>query len=528
MKLALAAVLFAVLAAGCGSETQGAAPTPGSLVVNRKLAAQCPTRAPYLQARKNARGYVRFVHPDAVLVELCRYRGLNAALPLGLAQSRVIRHAVTIDKLTQELNSLPTRSGMFSCPFDEESEILLVFVHGDLRLERVTVGLRGCRIVTNGRFHTIAITPAGFRLVKQLLDLMAKRSPVVAAAQASDAKLFGIFPSNPGTRRCSIPAIEGMRQSHLRGTCSTSVSHPVTHGLRPEAFVSFRQSWGRSHTTWTVIVQLPSRKVVATHVSGAPAPQMRYATDRVANPRLLAGEVLVVASNGQIHICGSQGSDLMFGPPGCAPGPRVVGLRADMLPQHSSRPAESWGYPYLVGTYRDGTFYVVSQRSSAPKTPGKPFLETPPCPAPPGGWAYGAPDVAGREGVDHYFRLSHHHDLVGIAFFHGGTILTVASTHPARTRAVLERYLPPRQLCVVKARYSRAELLREGAQMVALIRRPDAAAFGWPSGGGGTTVSDRGQPMTNLIVLLVTPRLRAYLSRRPGLVSVQASLNPLR
>jgi hypothetical protein len=88
----------------------------------------------------------------------------------------------------------------------------------------------------------------------------------------------------------------------------------------------------------------------------------------------------------------------------------------------------------------------------------------------------------------------------------------------------------PRQLCVVKARYSRALLIHEEAKMVALLKQPGspaAAAYGWPSGGGGTTVNYRGQPMTTLEVLLVTRKLRAYLREQPpGIIQVQATLRP--
>jgi hypothetical protein len=104
----------------------------------------------------------------------------------------------------------------------------------------------------------------------------------IRAARASNSRVFSIFPTLPGTKRCAIPAIAGLRELMLRGTCRTSVAHPATHGRYREAFVSFREEWGRRHTTWTVIVQQPAEKVVTTQVTGAPAPQYRYGTDRVA------------------------------------------------------------------------------------------------------------------------------------------------------------------------------------------------------------------------------------------------------
>ena len=138
-----------------------------------------------------------------------------------------------------------------------------------------------------------------------------------------------------------------------------------------------------------------------------------------------------------------------------------------------------------------------------------------------------SPTQAQRGTVEHYSRLAHHHDLVDIAFFDHGDVLTVASSHPARTRAVLRRYWP-RQLCVVKAHYSRATLVGAGKRLVRLMQSGDPATYGWITGAGGTGVRDDGQPTTTVQVLVETPRLRAFLSRFPrGLVVVDAALHPV-
>jgi hypothetical protein len=243
----------------------------------------------------------------------------------------------------------------------------------------------------------------------------------------------------------------------------------------------------------------------------------------------LAGQVLVETdSSGAVRVCGSQVSDLMFGPPACVGGPEAVGLDPSALPDHSDKPAVRWGYLYLVGRYHDGKFYVDSHSLHGPpnRLVGTNFSRVP-CVAPRGGWRATAPTQSQRGTVDHYSKLAHHHDLVDIAYFDHGSILTVASSDPARTRRVLGKYWP-RQLCVVKAGYPRSLVVREGTRMVNLMKFHGGATYGWPTGGGGTTVSGLGQPMTNLMVLLVTPQLRAYLAKQPpGLVAVQASLNPL-
>jgi hypothetical protein len=198
------------------------------------------------------------------------------------------------------------------------------------------------------------------------------------------------------------------------------------------------------------------------------------------------------------------------------------------LHNHSSKPAERWDYLYIVGRYRAGDFYVTSFSRHGPpnQTVGMNFDKVP-CVAPPGGWRVTTPTQSQRGTVDHYPKLAHHHDLVDIAYFDRGSILTVASSNPARTRKVLGRYWP-NQLCVVKAGYPRSLVVHEGTRMVNLLKFHGGAKYGWPSGAGGTTVSGLGRPMTNLMVLLVTPQLRAYLAKQPpGLVQVQATLNPL-
>src|SRR5436309_12027400 len=150
-----------------------------------------------------------------------------------------------------------------------------------------------------------------------------------------------------------------------------------------------------------------SRAVGEPHVKGVPKGQ------------LLAGQVLVVElASGEVRICGNQTSDLMFGPPGCPSGPRAVGVRTDALQEHSSRPAERWGYLYLVGSYRAGTFYVRSQSLYGPSTQpaGSSSFDKPPCAVPPGGWLLRTRTHAQERALDHYSKLAGHRDLADIAF----------------------------------------------------------------------------------------------------------------
>ena len=248
--------------------------------------------------------------------------------------------------------------------------------------------------------------------------------------------------------------------------------------------------------------------------------------------RLLAGQVQVVAyADGDVRICPDYAIALDLGParpPNCRNDLRAVGVRVDALPSHSTKPRERWGYVYLVGRYRGGTFWVTSQRRSAPKTPGRhPFLATPPCAPPTGGWRLVAPTPAQRDAITAYQR-QHRGDITSVAYFHDDTIPTVAATHPKRVRALLGGVWP-HQLCVVRSRYLHALINRVRARMVRLLEsRSTAARYGWISGAGGLSCSERGQPTTPLEVLIETPRLRALLRQTPpGLVVADATFKPV-
>lgn len=271
--------------------------------------------------------------------------------------------------------------------------------------------------------------------------------------------------------------------------------------------------------------------LVGTLTAGCGASSAHTSITAVARGPLLAGQVLVVATpSGGVHICGNQNSDLMLGPPGCSPGPRAVGLQTDMLTGHSSKPDERWGYLYLEGHYGHGTFSVTSQRLHVPPTEpaGTVTFDKTPCAAPRDGWLLRTPSQAQRSTVEHYSRLAHHRDLVDIAFYDHGSILTVASSHPARTREVLARHWP-RQLCVLKARYSRATLIGVGKRMVRLMTSSRSPSYGWINGAGGTCGSNNGQPKTCVEVLLETPKLRALARSLPqGLLGVDPVLRPVR
>jgi hypothetical protein len=248
--------------------------------------------------------------------------------------------------------------------------------------------------------------------------------------------------------------------------------------------------------------------------------------------QLLGGYVLVVAyPNGQLRICPDYAIavDGKAAPPSlCQDGLPVVGVQVDALSNQSTNPAEEWGNLYLVGRYDNGTFQVSSQSNQTPTTSpsGDPFGK-PPCRHPDGGWALLSPRTSQENAIRAYKRR-YPRDITSVAFFDGGHIATVASTHPQRTRTMLGKVWP-KQLCVVRSRYSLARIWRTRKLLIKLLLPPsDAARYGWISGAGGISCDRNGQPVTPLELLIVTPALEAFLLRQPrGLVAVDTTLSPV-
>jgi hypothetical protein len=251
--------------------------------------------------------------------------------------------------------------------------------------------------------------------------------------------------------------------------------------------------------------------------------------------KLLGGYVQVVAySSGQVRICpdyavavGSRSTPS----PDCSTGLPAVGVQTDALPNQSSNPDERWGYLYLVGTYDGGTFSVSSQSQQAPpgSNPPGPTFGKPPCRRLGGEWGVVHPAPVQFDTIRAYKRR-YPRDITSVAMFDNATVATIASTHPRRTFAALERAWP-KQLCVVRSRYSLATIWRTRKKMVKLLELQGSATalYGWISGAGGISCNDQGEPTTPLELLIETPALGAVLGGQPrGLVVLDAALHPVK
>lgn len=275
------------------------------------------------------------------------------------------------------------------------------------------------------------------------------------------------------------------------------------------------------------------KAALAAALLGAAALAAQWPAEVHGKPthRLLGGEAEIVAyPHGDVRICGSQGSDLMFdeGPPQCRDGLRAVGVRVAALTSRQQGEPGRWGSLYLAGTYENGTFRVSSQQKWAPPGSGPgPFFETPPCPTPARGWRLVAPTYRQKATIRAYERR-YRGDVTSVVYFHDQTIPVVAAFDPARVRRELSRAWA-RQLCVVRARWSLHALSRARRRMLGLLRAAgNTPRYGWISGAGGLSESDDGQPTTTLEVLVETPALRKLLRAYPsGLVAVDPELAPL-
>ena len=261
-------------------------------------------------------------------------------------------------------------------------------------------------------------------------------------------------------------------------------------------------------------------------VKGEPGP---------APPRsqlLSAAQVEVVAyPHDNVRICASDASgDLAYPPqvPRCGDGLRAVGVDTSALHSQVSGKPERWGLLHLVGVYRSSTFRVTAQGPwRVAPNPFSPFEGPIPCSTPAGGWKLVVAPEAQRRTIEEYQR-AHKGDLVSVSFFRDDTVLVVASSHPARTRALLGPSWP-RQLCVVRARYSRPFVNRLRGRVLSLMRPMSrAAGYGWVTGAGGYGVNAGGQTTISLDVLIETPQLRAFLQRLPrGVVAVDPIFRPV-
>jgi hypothetical protein len=178
----IALLVCALLALAAGS---------GQAVRSRHVSATgCAFQLPNQLANKNASASSTLVPPTARSLLLCRYGGLSAGPNVGrLAASASVESRATIVRLTDEFDALPRLRSGIHCPFDDASAILVTFGYELAAADPVQVGLKGCRVVSNGRLTRTAASDVGAQLVAQLVGLLEPHHSGVALAACKSAQL---------------------------------------------------------------------------------------------------------------------------------------------------------------------------------------------------------------------------------------------------------------------------------------------------------------------------------------------------
>lgn len=128
------------------------------IVAALAAAAACSLLAPPAAAPAGATAPL--VRPGARSALLCRYRGLNpAATAHRLLVTRLVRSRSAVASLARALDALRPVRGVFSCPFDDGSEVVATFAYPRGARVVVRVGLSGCRLATGTHPPVRAATP---------------------------------------------------------------------------------------------------------------------------------------------------------------------------------------------------------------------------------------------------------------------------------------------------------------------------------------------------------------------------------
>jgi hypothetical protein len=151
--------LFAVAAATARPPAGGAAAAGGA----------CPARLPATVASTRPGAGGRLVPPGVRSLLLCAYHGLNPPGESGrLERERIVDSPAALAWLVSNFDALPPAPRLTSCPMDDGTADLAVFSYSGSPLNPVTVGLTGCRIVTNGRVTRTASLAPGPTLLTRL------------------------------------------------------------------------------------------------------------------------------------------------------------------------------------------------------------------------------------------------------------------------------------------------------------------------------------------------------------------------
>lgn len=133
----------------------------------------------------------------ASTLRLCRYAGLNARPRFALTWSRLLRSRRLVSALVRDLDRLQRfPPGLVNCPEDDLSQIEVLLAYPGGRVLTISVGLTGCRAVTNG---SVARTALGFGSPPPMVgpELLGTLERLTVGGHARNAQQRAALPSNP-------------------------------------------------------------------------------------------------------------------------------------------------------------------------------------------------------------------------------------------------------------------------------------------------------------------------------------------
>ena len=278
----------------------------------------------------------------------------------------------------------------------------------------------------------------------------------------------------------------------------------------------------------------------------APAPPCRAGT--AGDERLPVVEGARVRGSGQVvavpgrpvRLCAPVPTADVGYPPGQEPAPQfcefgvdVEGVDVTELAHRREKDGAVSGSAVLTGVWREGSVHVEVQESPPPAPVigadgfGPHQVQTPPCPAPEGGW----PRTFQGDNIDEAqpgmaaFLAEHPGARDFLAFFRPGPdqVLLGVAVHGEQARADAERLLRPlvgERLCITDARYTPEQVEAARADPALRPEPPPGPVYG-----SGTGISDDIQPVQSLDVVMITEDLLAAADRHPpGLVAFRPAV----
>ncbi len=123
-----------------------------------------PPRCSQKEPQPSAPGWSAAEHElapaGASEIRLCRYSSLNAHPALRLTHARLLDQASLVTQLVRRFDGLPREPRrVFACPADDGSKIVALLSYPSGHQLQISVGLKGCELVTNG---SVGRTAAGF------------------------------------------------------------------------------------------------------------------------------------------------------------------------------------------------------------------------------------------------------------------------------------------------------------------------------------------------------------------------------